>query len=96
VTAGREQVSHHGGASKSLARDILAHLAVAEAASKDRLEDLLAVAADSRPTPGQLVLITTHPTLPDPSALSSPRPGAQARVVTLVAGSEEFFQYFQP
>jgi uncharacterized protein (DUF58 family) len=95
VTAGREQVSHRGGASKSLARDILAHLAVAEASSNDRLEELIGAAADSRRTAGQLVLVTTHPALPDPSALESPDRRVRARVVTLVAGSEEFFQYFQ-
>lgn len=95
IIAGRELVSHRGGASKSLARDILAHLAIAEAASRNRLEELLEAAADSRPMAGQLVLVTTHPTLPDPSALLPPERGGRGRVVTLVAGSEEFFQYFQ-
>jgi len=95
VTAGRQQVSHHGGASKSLARDILAHLAVAEATVNSRLDELIDAVADSRPTVGQLVLVTTHPTLPDPSALQTSGRRTPARIVTLVAGSEEFFQYFQ-
>ena len=96
VTAGRELISHRGGASKSLARGILADLAIAEAASNDRLDELIDAATDSRPTAGQIVLVTTHPTLPDPSALEPTDRRAGTRVVTLVAGSEDFFQYFQP
>ncbi len=94
VTAGREQVSHQGGASKSLARDILAHLAVAEATANNRLDELIDAVADSRPAAGQLVLVTTHPTLPDPSALQISGQRTAARIVALVAGSPEFFQYF--
>lgn len=96
VTAGEQKAAHQGGASKSLARDILAHLAIAEASPRDQLDTLIDTAAELRPTCGQLVLVTSHPTLPDPSTLSSERPRSMARVVRLVAGSEEFFQYFQP
>jgi uncharacterized protein (DUF58 family) len=96
VVAGQERSSHRGGASKSLARTILASLAVAEAASRDQLEQLIEAATDSRPTAGQVVLVTSHPALPDPSALLLAQGRTSARVVRLVAGSEEFLQYFQP
>ncbi len=93
-------VAHGGGASRSLAREILGKLAVAEASSSDRLAELLERGADEAPPGGRTVLLTTRPAAMDPAARLAAATTADGglvaqRVVVLPAGSAEFERYFQ-
>jgi uncharacterized protein (DUF58 family) len=97
VTAGREVNASDGRASKTLAREILAHLALAEAGADNRLDDLLDHTSNGERRSGLTVLVSTRPTGQAAGARSSAMTNRlrASEVVTLVAGSDEFFRYFQ-
>jgi uncharacterized protein (DUF58 family) len=102
VTAGRELVAGGGRASKSLAQELLKQLALAQAGPDNRREELLDRAGEDDRTNGSTVLITTRPAGQSPTPHdSAKRHGVNAgrlqtqRIVTLVAGSDDFFRYFQ-
>ena len=102
VTAGRELSASDGRASKTLAREILAHLALAEAGADNRLEDLFDYTSNGERRSGLTVLISTRPA---GQAVAASNTAASytatanrlraSEVVTLVAGSDEFFRCFQ-
>ncbi len=100
VVAGREQVAVDGGASRALAADALARLAVAEAAPIARGE-LFEPFGIERPPTGRLVLISTRPesraaTGAAGAHAAAPRhSGTAARLLHIDAGSDQLFEYFQ-
>jgi len=99
VCGGSKLVVHGGGASKSLGREILAALAVAEASPNDRLAEMFSRSAADAAPGGRTVLVTTRPAAPRESSrlLMAAADGATSpeRIMTLPAGSDEFFRYFQ-
>ena len=58
VIAGKKIATHRGGASKSLAREVLSDLATAESLSRGQLDELVAAVNEARPTAGQIVMVT--------------------------------------
>lgn len=101
AVAGKELVSLAGGASRALARDVLAALAVAEADCHGRLPKLLERGVDEGPSGGRMVLISTRPQSQHSAnamaeAVDQPKQAAAlARMLRIDASSDELFEYFQ-
>ncbi len=98
VVIGGEQIaSHGGGASRSLAGDILRQLAVAEATPADRLPELINRGLDEG-FGGRIVLVTTRPAgLAEATNAFNHVPHYRAaldRMLSISAASDELFEYF--
>jgi uncharacterized protein (DUF58 family) len=101
VIAGRDVSTFVGGASRSLARDLLKKLALAEASQHDQLTDLTRRGVKNGAGGGRIVLVSTRPSPANEAArisvgASSPQEkNALARLFRLDASSDEIFEYFQ-
>ncbi len=93
--------THGGGASRSLARDLLKQLALAEASSREQLAELTRRGLERGGSGGRIVLVSTRPSPVNEAvrlsaAAASPQEqNALARLFRVNASSDEIFDYFQ-
>ncbi len=98
ATSGKAVQSQFGGASRSLARDVMHHLAVVESGDGD-IGELYRRAASEGPAAAQIILISTrtastHESQQLAAAAQSPQQhAALARMVRIDCSSTELFEY---
>jgi uncharacterized protein (DUF58 family) len=99
--AGSDVAALAGGASRSLARDLLIQLALAEASPREQFAELLRRGVERGAPGGRIVLISTRPSPADEmdrlsAAASSPQEqSALTRLSRIDASSDQILDYFQ-
>lgn len=99
--AGSDVSTLGGGASRSLARDLLKQLALSKASSREQLLELTRRGLERGGSGGRIVLVSTRPSPADEAArlsaaaASLQEQNALARLFRVNASSDEIFEYFQ-